>query len=48
MARRTPSGTSLAIYEDLKAQGKLSGADANKPDELRVEIGKCDAALALL
>ena len=38
-------GKSLAIYEDLKAQGKLSGADANKLDELRAEIAKCDAAL---
>ena len=36
---------SLAIYEDLRAQGKLSGGDAKKPDELAAEIAKCDAAL---
>jgi hypothetical protein len=38
-------GKSLAIYEDLRAKGKLSGSDANKPDELTAEIAQCDAAL---
>ena len=37
-------GKSLAIYEDLRAKGKLSGGDANKLDELTAEIAKCDAA----
>jgi hypothetical protein len=38
-------GKSLAIYEDLRATGKLSAVDAKKPDELAAEIAKCDAAL---
>jgi len=35
----------LDIYQDMKSKGTLSGADANKPDELAKEIAKCDAAL---
>jgi len=35
----------LDIYQDMKNKGKLSGADAGKPDELTKEIAKCDAAL---
>jgi serine/threonine protein kinase len=36
---------SLDIYQDMKSKGTLSGADANKPDELAKEIAKCDEAL---
>ena len=39
-------GKTLAVYEGLKAAGKLSRADATKPDELAREIAACDAALA--
>ena len=39
---------SLAIYEDLKAKGKLAPADANKLDELTREIATCDAQLRSL
>ena len=35
----------LAMYERLKANRKLSGADANKLDKLAREIAKCDMAL---
>ena len=42
---REAYGKSLAVYEELKAKGTLSAADANKPDELRAEIAECDAAL---
>ena len=35
----------LAIYQELKNSGTLSGADATKPDEIVREIAKCDAAL---
>ena len=38
-------GKSLAVYQRLKDDGKLSAADAAKPDELAAEIAKCDAAL---
>ena len=38
-------GSALAIYERLKADGKLSVADAKKPEELAGEIAKCDSAL---
>ena len=38
----------LTLYERLRADGKLSGADAKKPDELAGEIAKCDGALAVL
>ena len=38
-------GKSLAVYEGLKAAGKLSGADATKPDELGRQIATCEAAL---
>lgn len=37
---------SLDIYQDMKSNGTLSGADSSKPDELAKEIAKCDAALA--
>jgi tetratricopeptide (TPR) repeat protein len=36
---------SLDIYRDMKSQGKLSGADINKPEELAGTIAKCDEAL---
>jgi eukaryotic-like serine/threonine-protein kinase len=36
---------SLAIYQELRNKGTLSGADAKKPDELAAEIATCDAAL---
>jgi tetratricopeptide (TPR) repeat protein len=36
----------LTVYENLKAGGKLSGADARKPEELAAEISKCDAAIS--
>lgn len=35
----------LTLYEEMKAKGTLSGADRDKPDELTVEIAKCEAAL---
>jgi tetratricopeptide (TPR) repeat protein len=38
-------GKSLAVYQHLKDDGKLSAADAAKPDELAREIAKCDAAM---
>ena len=38
-------GRALDVYERLKTDGKLSGAEANKPDELAGEIAKCDDAL---
>ena len=38
-------GKSLAVYQKLKDNGKLSAADAGKPDELAREIAKCDTAL---
>jgi eukaryotic-like serine/threonine-protein kinase len=38
-------GRALSVYEQLKAQGKLSAADAKKPEELAGEIAKCDSAL---
>ncbi len=44
-AGKEACGKSLAIYEGLKANSKLSGAEATESDELRAEIGKCDAAL---
>ena len=37
--------SALRLYDALKAKGKLSRADAAKPDELAAEIAKCDAAL---
>ena len=36
---------SLALYQDMKAKGTLAPSDAKKPDELIVEIAKCDAAI---
>ncbi|MDP9100034.1 MAG: tetratricopeptide repeat protein [Verrucomicrobiota bacterium] len=36
---------SLAIWQDMNAKGTLSGADADKPDELAKEIATCAAAL---
>ena len=36
---------SLAVYQKLKDNGKLSTAAVAKPDELTSEIAKCDAAL---
>jgi non-specific serine/threonine protein kinase/serine/threonine-protein kinase len=36
---------SFDIYQDMKSKGTLSGADANKPEELAREIAKCDEAL---
>lgn len=36
---------SVAIYQEMKSKGTLSGADANKPDELEKEIAKCDTVL---
>jgi len=38
---------SLDIYQEMKSKGTLSGADANKPDELASELAKCDAALKI-
>lgn len=38
---------SLDIFQDMKNGGTLSGAEAGKPDELTLEIAKCDAALAI-
>jgi hypothetical protein len=35
----------LDIYQDMKSNGTLKGADAGKPDELAKEIAKCDAVL---
>jgi serine/threonine protein kinase/tetratricopeptide (TPR) repeat protein len=37
---------SFGIWQDMKNKRTLSGADANKPDELAKEIAKCDAALS--
>jgi tetratricopeptide (TPR) repeat protein len=42
---KTAYSEALAIYERLKASGKLSGADAGKPEELGGEIATCDAAM---
>ena len=39
---------SLAIYQDMKSRRTLSGADANKPNEVASEITKCDEALKKL
>jgi serine/threonine protein kinase/tetratricopeptide (TPR) repeat protein len=36
---------SLALYEDMKTKGTLAPTDAKKPEELSVEIAKCDAAV---
>lgn len=36
---------SLDLYQDLKTKGKLSPADASKPDEIAREVAQCDAAL---
>lgn len=36
---------SLVIYQEMKSNGMLSGADASKPDEIAREIVKCDSAL---
>jgi non-specific serine/threonine protein kinase/serine/threonine-protein kinase len=36
---------SLDLYQDMKSKGKLSPADAGKPDEIAQEIAKCDVAL---
>jgi non-specific serine/threonine protein kinase/serine/threonine-protein kinase len=38
---------SLDIFQDMKNGGTLSGAEAGKPDDLTLEIVKCDAALTL-
>ena len=38
-------GRALAVYERLKAEGKLSDADAKRTDELAAEIANCDGAL---
>jgi eukaryotic-like serine/threonine-protein kinase len=35
----------LAVYERLRADGKLSAADAKKPEELAREIAHCETAL---
>ena len=44
-AAKEAYGKSLAVYQQLKDNGKLRGADAAKPDELTREIANCDAAL---
>ena len=44
-AAKTAYSEALAIYERLKTSGKLSGADAGKPEELGREIANCDAAM---
>jgi non-specific serine/threonine protein kinase/serine/threonine-protein kinase len=38
---------SLDIYQDMKNQGTLSGADVGKPVEIANEIAKCDASLKI-
>ncbi len=40
---RETYGKSLAVYLALKEKGKLSGADATKPDDLAREIALCEA-----
>jgi tetratricopeptide (TPR) repeat protein len=35
----------LALYLEMKTKGTLLASDAKKPDELAVEIARCDAAL---
>jgi hypothetical protein len=35
----------LEIYQSMKAQGTLAGADAKKPEEVAAEIARCDEAL---
>ena len=42
---RDAYGRSLAVYQTLKETGKLSAADAAKPNEIAAEIAKCDAAV---
>ena len=39
---------SLAIWQELKSKGKLSGVDEKKPDEVTDEIQKCDEVLTKL
>ena len=34
-----------AIYEQLRASGKLNDADTSKPDELTLKIAECETAL---
>ena len=36
---------SLIIWTEMRDRGTLSKVDANKPDEIGLEIAKCDAAL---
>ncbi len=36
---------SLAIRQDMKSKGTLSGADASKPEEVAREVARCDLAL---
>ena len=36
---------SLIIWMEMRDRGTLSKVDANKPDEIGLEIAKCDAAL---
>jgi non-specific serine/threonine protein kinase/serine/threonine-protein kinase len=36
---------SLVIWAEMRDRGTLSKLDANKPDEIGLEIAKCDAAL---
>ncbi|MDQ6860140.1 MAG: protein kinase, partial [Verrucomicrobiota bacterium] len=38
-------GKALNLYEAMRRNGVLSASDASKPDELRAEIAKCEAAL---
>jgi non-specific serine/threonine protein kinase/serine/threonine-protein kinase len=38
---------SFDMWQDMKSKGTLSGADANKPDDLTKEIARCDAALKM-
>jgi non-specific serine/threonine protein kinase/serine/threonine-protein kinase len=42
---RESFGKSLAIFQEMKAKGILSAADASKPDEIAAEIAKCESAL---
>jgi hypothetical protein len=37
---------SLEKWQEMRAQGTLSSADAGKPEEVSRELEKCDAALS--
>ncbi len=41
-------GKSLAVWLELKRQGKLANDESAQPDRLPKEIAKCDRALAHL